>query len=383
MPSVLRCCREHVKASLQLLDCDKGGVVIMGEKAEMLFFHIYDIKTPAALILKQEALSIGADFALPKNAILGQVEYVDGLLMVSLRLLPILCEKLTIQPFGLKAIAKELKQHQNRPKDNMPKLMGVINLTPDSFYPQSRVSPREAMHAIHTMIQDGADIIDIGAASSRPGSAFIHADIEKERIRDVLAEIKRENLTKDVCFSIDSYNADVVRLALDAGFLLINDITGMQNKDMRSVAIESHAAVVVMHMLGKPLDMQSNPSYQHVVQEVDTFFIQQIQHLHDEGFKGEIILDVGIGFGKRVQDNLDLIMGIEHFLYHKMPILVGASRKSLIGEICNASVEERLAGSLALHLRAVEKGASIIRCHDVKEHRQAFMIEQSLKQRQQ
>ena len=380
-PLVSRSCKERVLPTLARLCCESAGAEIMAQKAEILYFEIFALKTPAALILKQEALSLGAELALPKEAILGKVERVDALLIVSLRTLPILLQKIANQPFGLRALADTLRSHcaaaQKPPKP--PKIMGVINLTPDSFYAQSRVQEREALERITTMMRDGADIIDIGAASSRPGSGWIDPNEERARVAHVFAESRAQNLAKDAIFSVDSYTPEIVALALESGFSIINDINGMRDPQMRALAAQSGACVVLMHIVGSPETMQQNPHYAHVLCEVDSFFEQQIALLREEGFGGDIILDVGIGFGKRVQDNLDLIAGLAHFAHHQMPLLVGASRKSLIGALCgDVPAESRLAGTLALHLCAVRNGAAIVRCHDVKEHKQAFAIEQAL-----
>lgn len=380
-PLVSRSCKERVLPTLSRLCCESAGVEIMAQKAEILYFEIFALKTPAALILKQEALSLGAELALPKDAILGKVERVDALLIVSLRVLPVLLQKIANQPFGLRALAATLQTHYAAAMKmpSPPKIMGVINLTPDSFYVQSRVCPHDAIDKISAMIRDGADIIDIGAASSRPGSGWIDPNEERARVVDVFTEIRTQNLAKEAIFSIDSYTPEIVALALESGFSIINDINGMRDPQMRALAAQSTASVVLMHIVGSPETMQHNPHYAHVLCEVDSFFEQQIAQLRDDGFGGEIILDVGIGFGKRVQDNLDLIAGLTHFAHHQMPLLVGASRKSLIGTICgDVPAESRLAGTLALHLCAVRKGAGIIRCHDVKEHKQAFAIEQAL-----
>lgn len=380
-PLVSRSCKERVLPTLARLCCENAGAEIMAQKAEILYFEIFALKTPAALILKQESLSLGAELALPKEAILGKIEHVDALLIVSLRILPVLLQKIENQPFGLRALADTLRTHCTAAaqKPTAPKIMGVINLTPDSFYAQSRTRGREAIEKIVAMIRDGADIIDIGAASSRPGSGWIDPSEERARVCDVFAEIRAQNLAKEAIFSIDSYTPEIVALALDSGFSIINDINGMRDPQMRALAAQSGATVVLMHIVGSPKTMQQNPHYAHVLCEVDSFFEQQIALLREEGFGGAIILDVGIGFGKRVQDNLELIAGLAHFAHHRMPLLVGASRKSLIGALCDDEpAQSRLAGTLALHLCAARKGAGIIRCHDVKEHKQAFAIERAL-----
>lgn len=253
------------------------------------------------------------------------------------------------------------------------KIMGVLNANEDSFNKDSRFSPKVAAKRIEQMIDDGADIIDIGAVSSRPGSLPVSADIELDRLKDIVATIYQNKYYEKVDFSIDSYAPKVIDYVLNKGFRIVNDITGLKDDEVCKVASKYNASVVIMHMLDNPLTMQNNPTYEDVVKDIDSYFINQVSKAKNFGIN-EIILDVGIGFGKTLEHNIDLLNNLRYFEHHGCELLIGASRKSMIDKIIPCNVEERLPGTLAIHLKSIENGASIIRCHDVKEHKQAISV---------
>ncbi len=257
---------------------------------------------------------------------------------------------------------------------NQVKIMGILNANEDSFYKKSRFSFSSAKNQILSMIEDGADIVDIGAVSSRPKSLSVSSTEELERLKDILDLIKKEKLYERSIFSLDSYNPIVVKYALDCGFKIINDISALQNDEVAKIIGEYKASVVLMHMQNTPKNMQDNPKYENVLFEVNNFFKKRI--LKAKKFNIEnIILDPGIGFGKTLEHNITLIKNLDYFLHFGYEILLGASRKSMISLIIESNVEQRQAGTLAIHLEAVNKGASIIRCHDVKEHFQALSVQ--------
>lgn len=252
-------------------------------------------------------------------------------------------------------------------------LMGVLNANEDSFYAQSRFDAHSALETLEQMIEEGADIIDIGAVSSRPGSPMVSEDDELLRIKDIIELIYSQKLYERVKFSLDSYAPKVARFALERGFSIINDITGLANDDLCRVIADFDAQVVIMHMQGTPQTMQLNPHYSDLLGEVSTFFDERIAKAEGYGIK-DIVLDVGIGFGKTLEHNLTLIAHMDHFKQFEKPLLIGASRKSMINLIESSEVCERLPGTLAIHLKAFENGAQIIRTHDVKAHSQAFKV---------
>ena len=361
---------------LKTIGSTKEGMRIMADKMQIHLFYLKDIKTPAANILKQDALSIGADLAVEKDTILCSKKSVNALLIATTKQLKVLSKKELAQPFGLKEFAKEIKKYLNQQKEET-KIMGILNANEDSFYKDSRFSNKDASHRMISMIEEGADIVDIGAVSSRPGSKKVDANIELDRIKPIIDTIYEQKFYEKALFSVDSYEPLVVEYALSHGFKIVNDITALSNDKVASLAASYDATVVLMHMQGTPEDMQKKPSYKNVLLEVEEFFDKRIEKAKEFGIK-DIVLDVGIGFGKTLEHNLQLIKHLSHFKKFSLPLLVGASRKSMIDAIYPCSVEDRLSGSIALHLKSIQEGASIIRCHDVKEHKQAFSVIQAL-----
>jgi len=365
---------KNKKEFLKNLNVQGGGVSIMAKKMELFYFFIKDLKTPAVNILKQDALSIGAELAVPSGVIICEKEKYDCLLIGTRKHMEILCKKELAQPFGLKSLAKELSLFL-KSKEYPVQIMGVINANNDSFFSGSRFLEEDAITEIKLMIEQGATIIDIGAVSSRPNADMVSENEELERIQAICDVIKNKKLYDGVTFSIDSYTPKVVEYALKSGFTIINDITGALDDEIILLAVKYNSRLCIMHMQGTPQIMQVNPYYDDVMVEVSEFFEERIAKCEALGLSREdIILDVGIGFGKTLEHNLTLIKNMTHFKKFGCEVLIGASRKSMIDKIVPTPVEERLAGTLAIHLRAVENGASIVRCHDVKEHFQAFMV---------
>jgi len=367
-----------LKNELHRLGVDTGGIKILSDKGTLHLIRIRDMHVGAANILKQDALSIGADLAVPKGTVTASTPRVDVLLIANERQLQELSRKEKAQPFGLKDLAKKLEHFCRLDDARDVHIMGVVNANDDSFYSQSRFSGSFAIARIETMIEEGASIIDVGAVSSRPGSKSVDEKEEFSRIQPILDLIGEQKLYEKTRLSLDSYSPSVIAYALERGFTLINDITGLANDEVARLCGEYHAGAVIMHMQGQPETMQLNPGYHNLFTDIEQFFHERIEKAESYGIK-EIILDTGIGFGKRLEDNLALISHQKHFLSLGKPLLVGASRKSMIDQIVPASAEERLPGTLALHLKAIEEGASIIRVHDVKEHLQALKVHQALK----
>jgi len=286
----------------------------------------------------------------------------------------LLSKKELAQPFGLKTVAMELKQFLST-KTYPTQIMGVINANDDSFFAGSRFKAEDAIKQINTMIDSGAGIIDIGAVSSRPGADEVSAEEELARIKPICDIIQSEKLYEKATFSIDSTTPDVVEYALKSGFSLINDITGASDEAIIDLALKYEAKLCIMHMQGTPKTMQKDPQYEDVMVEVSAFFEARIAKCEALGFGREnIILDVGLGFGKTLEHNLTLIKNMAHFKVFGCEVLVGASRKSMIDKLIASTPEQRLPGTLAIHLKAVENGASIVRCHDVAEHQQALTV---------
>ncbi len=249
------------------------------------------------------------------------------------------------------------------------KLMGILNVTPDSFYESSRALVLDESIAKAIQLQEeGADILDIGGESSRPGSPVVPED---EELKRVIPAIKKLSRILSIPISIDTMKPNVARAAVEAGASLINDITGFSHPEMIRVAQESDLDICVMHMQGNPRTMQKNPEYNEgVTPFLIQWFKEKIDDLTAQGIKPErIILDPGIGFGKTVADNLEIIHNLPLFKQLGFRVLLGVSRKSFLGKILNKQTHELLPGTLAANAIAVSSNVDIIRVHDVKEHR--------------
>lgn len=263
-----------------------------------------------------------------------------------------------------------------------PLVMGILNCTPDSFFDGGKYpSVDDAVFRALEMIEQGADIVDVGGESTRPGSAAVSVEEELQRVVPVIAGIRKKSKTP---ISIDTTKAAVAKAAVEAGADIINDISALRfDSRMTEVVRETSTPVVLMHMQGTPAAMQIAPTYEHVVEEIHAFFAERIEFCIANGIeKPRIVIDPGIGFGKRLEDNLAILANLGTFTSLGCPILIGLSRKSFIGKLVNeAGSDDRLGGSIAGALLAVQKGASIVRVHDVAETAQALRMMQALQPR--
>jgi len=256
-------------------------------------------------------------------------------------------------------------------------IMGVVNVTPDSFsdggmFYQQDIAIKHALR----LAEEGADIIDVGGESTRPGSSSVPADEEWRRVEPVIRALERET---DVPISIDTMKPEVAWKAIEAGAIMVNDVSGLRNKEMIELVAREHVAVTIMHMLGEPKTMQENPVYRDVVKDVKDYLRGQLQVAMDAGIaKDSIVIDPGIGFGKTVEHNLELLNRIPDLAELGRPVMIGASRKSFIGAITRAEVTDRLEGSLAAAVMAVVRGARILRVHDVKQTLRALKVAEAI-----
>lgn len=247
-----------------------------------------------------------------------------------------------------------------------PKVMGILNVTPDSFSDGGHFCNIDsALKQASNMVEQGATIIDIGGESTRPGAADVALQEELDRVVPVIEKMS-QNI--DCWISIDSSKATVMREAVNAGAHLINDVRALQEEGALKVAVDAQVPICLMHMQGAPRSMQTAPNYENVVTEVEAFLLQRAQVCQTAGVKKEnIILDLGFGFGKQLQHNFELLAATKQFVTLGYPILTGVSRKSMFGHLLNRDINERLAGSLAGALIAIQQGSQIIRVHDVAE----------------
>jgi dihydropteroate synthase len=246
-------------------------------------------------------------------------------------------------------------------------VMAIINCNEDSFYAPSRALGEEAVEKALAAEKEAAAIVDFGAESTRPGASYISEEEELKRLIPVISAFRKRS---SLPVSADTRKAAVARAAIDAGADMINDISALNDDpQMAKVCAEKDAGVVLMHKKGEPLTMQENPFYSNVAEEIRAFFDDSVKRALAAGISPEkIILDPGIGFGKSLDDNLQIIRLLAEIRGKDYPILVGLSRKSFIGEITGREAEDRLAGTLAANAAAILAGADIIRVHDVKEH---------------
>lgn len=254
--------------------------------------------------------------------------------------------------------------------------MGIINVTPDSFFDSARYFDRHrAIELGLNLVEEGADFLDVGGESTRPGAEPVSAE---EEIRRVVPVIKELALRVNVPISVDSYKAQVAKAAVDAGASMINDISGLRfDPDMPRLIAETHCPVVIMHIKGRPKDMQLNPCYTNLIREITEYLKKAMDKAISSGIdKERIIIDPGIGFGKTVEDNLRIIKELWQFKTLGRPIMVGASNKSFIGKVLNAPINAREEGTIATNVPAILNGANILRVHDVKKmKRVALMVD--------
>ena len=263
---------------------------------------------------------------------------------------------------------------------SQPKVMGILNVTPDSFYAESRLqTEREIILRLQEMENEGASIMDIGAYSSRPNAQHISIEEEMERLRNCLTLVNKE--CPNAIVSIDTFRADIAKMCVEEyGAAMINDISaGNMDKQMFATIAQLGVPYIIMHMQGTPQDMQSAPHYDNLLKEVFYYFSEKISKLRDLGVK-DIILDPGFGFGKTLEHNYQLMNHLEEFSTFELPLLVGISRKSMIYKLLGTSPEEALNGTTALNTISLLKGANILRVHDVKAAVEAVNIVEKMKQ---
>jgi len=265
-----------------------------------------------------------------------------------------------------------------------PKIMGILNLTPDSFSDGGRYHQLDqALAQAERMLSEGADILDIGGESTRPGSEPVSAQQQIERVCPVIALLRA--MHPEITISIDTMSSVVAEAAIQAGANIINDVSGGDcDPRILTVAAQQDVAIILMHMQGTPKTMQDNPYYEAVVEEVKTSLLQKVETALAAGIKAEkIAIDPGIGFGKRRQDNLDLLAHLSDFVSSGYPVLLGTSRKRFMGSICHVTEPEALVTATAVTTAlGVMAGVTLFRVHDVRENRQAADIAWAIKQSQ-
>lgn len=382
--------KEQAKKLMKNINADDIGIELMVNKTINLSFLIYECDFYIANILKQEALACGIDACVSKNTITAKVAKTDCLVFGDVKRLYTLAGKLEKQNFkDLRELGLKFKQHLDAyfgnflwqvgekifDLTNNYLIMGILNVTPDSFYDGGKYDTvSKALFRCEQILNEKADIIDIGAVSTRPFSQIVTQDEEKKRLLPVLEEVRKR--FPDVILSIDTFNSSVAKEAFNYNVSIINDISGFTFDEKMSECIaEYNFSCVIMHIKGTPKTMQENPTYSHLITEINDFFDNAIQKLAINNFDTKkIVLDPGIGFGKTLQHNLEIINNIESFKIFGRPILIGLSRKSFIGNILNKDVNERLFGTIGANVASYFNGARIFRVHDVAANKDALEL---------
>lgn len=377
----------QVRETMIAVGVDPAGVARMVDKAQWLNILVEDVPCAAANILKQEMLAVGADAAVARGTVACSCRTTDLLLMASLKQFGRLIERLTAQPFGLGGLAAELQQllelENNSPdclcgRDcrlqlDRPRLMGVINVTPDSFYDGGRsFGVDTALRQAEQQVADGVDLLDIGGESTRPGAAAVSAEIELERVIPVV-EVLRSNFS--IPISVDTNKSSVAAAAVAAGANFINDISGLMfDERMADVAAASGAGVFVMHTRGRPEVMQQDTDYDDLMGEITAGLRLSLQRARAAGVaQNKLAVDPGIGFGKSVAGNLEILRQLSQLRCLACPILLGTSRKSFIGAVLGQpQAQQRLYGSLSTLTIGLVNGARLFRVHDVAPSRQSL-----------
>lgn len=362
------------------------------EKHKFLSLKIYNLTPAQANIIKQTALSVGTDCAVHRETITGKTEKSDCILSGSYSELAKTASKLKSQPFGLAILSDAITQQliENTPAlkirntefnwNDKTYIMGIVNATPDSFSDGGKYNCTEkaVMHALQ-LINDGADIIDIGGESTRPYAEKITVEEEFSRVIPVITELRKKN--QNIPISIDTRNSKTAREALLAGADIINDVSACDwDKNMPAVAKEYDAPLILNHSKGSPDVMQNNTEYSDIVESIYDYFSSKISDLCAFGIKKEkLIIDIGIGFGKNTDDNFELIKKISTFKSFGCPILVGHSRKSFLQKTFDTKdndILDKATNIVSYHL--VNEGVNILRVHDVQSLRMLLSIKDKL-----
>jgi len=372
---------------------DATGIKLMKGKTLHFNLKVEGINPRIANLLKQEMLSLGGDAALDKRGLDCSTKQTDSILMGTQKqfekLLLKLDQYLDLQPIGesLRETIKNISKthysiHCRKKTYTLGKrtlLMGVLNVTPDSFSDGGLYFDKEraVAHGLR-MVEEGADFIDIGGESTRPGSKPIGAEEELRRVIPVIESLAKEG---NVPISIDTYKSTVAERAIDAGAEIINDISGLHSDpSLGQVAAKQDVPIILMHIRGTPETMQKDVHYDSLFSEILQYLKESIQMAESAGIDPQqIIIDPGIGFGKNLEDNLLIIKNLSEFRILGKPILLGTSRKSFIGKILNVEANERLEGTLSSIAICALHGAHIIRCHDVLQAKKAIAVADAIR----
>lgn len=330
---------------------------------------ISPLTSAQANILKQTALSVGADCATHRNVITGNIENSSVILGGSISELRQIAQKLKYQPFSLSTLGEKVEQMLENKSRSATKITGILNITPDSFSDGGEfLDPKLACAHLIEMIEDGADMIDIGAESTRPYSQGVSADEQIKRLSPILNFIEKENI--ELPISVDTRSSEVADFALNKGVRYINDVSGFDfDIKMPKIVSKYNAGIILQHSKGVPENMQENPMYHDLMSEIYLKLQEKIKLAEEHGIKN-IIIDPGIGFGKKKEDNYEILNNIQEFYSLNKPVMVGVSRKSFLGLDKSADNMTKDALTLAISYPLIQKKVDFLRVHNIKLHKQ-------------
>ncbi len=371
---------------LRSIKVDAACLDLFLAKARSRIIRFDGLSIAQTAVLKQTALICGADAAIPRDAYAaGNRRRYPALLFANEREIRKIIDRLTDQPW-MRMVSDKLSQllgpadrisllvGRRRYQMDRTYIMGIINVTPDSFFQGSiRRTPDDIEETARRMQDEGADFLDLGAESSRPGSDPVPTHEERRRLQPVLSRLARR---LRIPLSVDTCKSAIADWALDHGAAMINDITGLRFDPMMAKVVRRHgAALVIMHMRGRPKTMQVDVSYTNVMSTLHDYFQERLRHAAEAGIALErLVIDPGLGFGKRLRDNYEIINRLPELTSFNRPILAGHSRKSFIGKPFRLPPEARLSGTLAVQALLIAGGASILRVHDVREAKRAARL---------
>ena len=359
-----------IEKELEFIGFDKSYRHKAKNKFEYKNFKIFDLTVAQANIIKQTALSIGADCATHREVITGKIEKSSCILGGSISQLKKIAQKLQAQPFGLKILGEIIQEKCNTTYPQKTKIMGILNLTTNSFSDGGiYIETDKAIEHLNKLLKDGADIIDIGAESTKPYSQEVSADAQLEKLLPILNHIKNNNIKTTI--SIDTRNAIVAEKCIELGANIINDVSGFEHDEHMAETLAKYpdVKIIIQHSQGSPETMQNNPQYENLMDEIYVSLKQKIDYALLKGIKKEnIIIDAGIGFGKTKEHNFEIIKRWQELKTLNYPILLGLSRKSLLG-MSEASNDEKDIYTLALNSILINQNIDYIRVHNVEIHK--------------
>lgn len=360
-----------IKQELLNIGFDKGYSRFATSKYNYVNLKIFDLSVPQANILKQSALSVGADCATHREVITGKAELTACILGGSLSQIDKIAKKIKGQPFGLKDLSEQLLNFiSKKEKPSKTKLMGVLNLTENSFSDGGLYYEYDdAIKHLKKLIKDGADIIDIGAESTKPYSEPVEVEEQLDKLLPILKYVEEKKIKTPI--SIDTRSSKVARICIQYGAKIINDVSGFDYDEQMIdvIAQNSHVKIILQHSLGTPENMQENPTYSNLMDEIYCSLHNKVQLALSRGIKKEnIIIDPGIGFGKTRKDNFEILKRWQELKGIGCPVLIGVSRKSLLN-MPKSTNEEKDIYTLALDSILISQNVDYLRVHNVKLHK--------------